>query len=201
MTGDRDEIFETVDPYYLDLLHVNILSRDTAEVDAFVARFTAAAVRVSDELLASLLAIEEWRSRMVGGWMLAVNERRQHLPAVRSALAAATLVYPQGLCVALAALPDEAGAKALTEYLTRWLTPDADHHHDQPWVLAALEEVDRATGCDHASQFTRAGGPWEAWAGGSAASYREAGRGWMTRASDLVARCRGRLGATARRPA
>jgi hypothetical protein len=196
MINVTDEIFQTVDPYYSDLLHVNVLDRDAAEQGAFVARFTAEAVQVSDVLLASLLAVEEWRSRMVGGWMLAVNERRQHLEAVRADLAAAHLVYPQGLCIALAVLPDDAGAKALTDYLTRWLTPDADHFHDQPWVLAALEEVDRAMGTDRTSQFTRDAGPWEAWAGDSAASYRKAGRQWMTRARRLVARCRDHRGAT-----
>jgi len=191
-----DEMFQTVDRYYLDLLHVNVLDRVVAEQDAFVARFTEEAVRISDALLASLLAVEEWRSRLVGGWMLAVNERRQHLATVRADLAAASLVYPQGLCIALAALPDHAGAKALTGYLTRWLAPDADHRHDQPWVLAALEEVDRALGSDHLSHFSGPAGPWEAWAGDSAVSYREAGRRWMTRARRVVSRCRDRRDAT-----
>jgi hypothetical protein len=100
-----DAMFEAVDPFYLDLLHVNIARRTAQERSEFVARFAEAAGAISDDLVASLLAVAEWRSRMVAGWMVAVARRRQHLPAIRADLAAADLVYPQGLLIALATLP------------------------------------------------------------------------------------------------
>lgn len=184
-----DAMYDKVQPFYLDLLHVNVARSGPHERAAFVGRFADASRTIADDLLASLLAVKEWRSRMVAGWMVAVNERERHLAAVRADLDAADLVYPQGLLVALATLPDDAGARTLREYLDRWLTPDTGHDA-QPWVLAALEEVDRCLGSSHAAAVVAPGGPWEAWAGGSADSCRAAGTDWLTKALALVAECR-----------
>ena len=185
-----EAIYDAVAPFYLELLHVNIAQADEQVRNEFVAAFATAARTISDDLLVALLAEVDWRSRMVAGWIVAVAERHEHLPAIRAGLVAANFVYPQGLLIALATLADDAGARALSEFLERWLTAEADHCHDQPWVLAALEEVDRCLGTDHTVAFVAPGGPWDTWAGESAGRYREAGRDWLTEAARLVDDCR-----------
>src|SRR5689334_54085 len=126
-----------------------------------------------------MIDCQGWREQLVAGWMVAVNQRRQHLPALAGALLRGGGPHQEGGPIAPASLPSRSGTEALVTYLKRsWPQIEVA---SSAWcrVFAAVEVADP----DRASAVSR---PWDAALDGDRASARA----WIASALDLLDECR-----------
>lgn len=162
-----------VSPFYLGTLTVDAMKDHRS-----CAEFLQACATLDKKTAQMLLSEREWRGRKTVAWMIGVNRWEEFLPQISRQLIESELVYAgQGYCVGLALIATEPTRDALVAYLDRWL-PELDSHHDQPWAMGALIEVDRALTTNGrpsaAERYLTDGGLWDRW--------REAQHGWTTAA-------------------
>ena len=150
-----------VEPFYMDMLHGNILRRPVAEQSDFVREVHAAAEVLDEEAAALLLDAPEWRGRLAVSWLIGLRGWQAFAPQMGDLLLRSELVYAgQGFAVGLALMDSDESANQLHRYLDRWL-PEGNCFYDQHWVMAALLEVDRRQGGSHAERHLE---QWVIWA-------------------------------------
>ena len=135
-------------PFYMEMLHGNILGRTEREQARWLKRFHRTALRIDEATARALLDGFSWREHMVGAWFIGVRRWDHFADRLSSLLLASELTYQgQGLSVGLALLSTDAAAEGLDAYLTEWL-PVLDARYDQPWAMAALTVVDEHRGME-----------------------------------------------------
>jgi hypothetical protein len=104
-----------------------------------------------------------WRSRMVAGYLIALDRRARYRDTVRDLLLATEVVYSgESYCFALVAFGTHRDAEILAEYLDRYLSR-TDLRYDQACALGALRFLDGRLGTAHAARYL-ADGSWDRWA-------------------------------------
>jgi hypothetical protein len=147
---------------YLKLLNGNFMAMDEAGRTLFLQQLTESARQVSDHELAVLLD-SDWRCRLTGSWLIALDRRQQFRQRIGELLLASEKPYEgQGHCLALARFATAADAELLAAYLDTYL-PQRDKRYDQHWALGALMYLDEQLGASRASRFLAEGGLWEQW--------------------------------------
>ena len=150
-----------VTPFYLEMLHGNILRRPAAEQSTFVRELHAAAERLDEETAARFLELPEWRGRMAVSWMIGIRGWNVFVPQIGDLMRRSELVYAgQGFAVGLGLVYSDEAAKQLHGYLDRWL-PEVGCFYDQHWAMSALLEVDHRQGSSHAERHRE---QWDVWA-------------------------------------
>lgn len=108
------------------------------------------------ELIAALLAQFDWRPRIVGAFLVALDERVEFEGLLGKLLLRSDVCYAgQGYCLALAQLNTPGASAFLTEYLRYYLTR-VDLWFDQAFALAALRYLDAINGTRHSDEFAAA---------------------------------------------
>jgi O-acetyl-ADP-ribose deacetylase (regulator of RNase III) len=158
--GDR-RLFPHVEAMYLSVLHGNAFTGLSVPGDCeFGLAARAAAAELGPPQLERLLWENDWRPRLVAGWLAGATLARGLAPRLGRLLLASEFPFAcQAYCFAMASFADDAAALALERYLDTWL-PRLDCPYDQHWALAALRHVDAARGTRRAGRFLAAGGPW-----------------------------------------
>jgi hypothetical protein len=143
---------------YLQLLHGNFMTMDTAQRRPFLQQLAASARQASDHDLAMLLG-SDWRPRLTASWLIALDRRQQFRQRIGDLLLAGELTYAgQGYCLALARFATTADAELLAAYLAQ-----PDKRYDQPWALGALLHLDEQLRADRADRSLTDGGPGQRW--------------------------------------
>ena len=150
-----------VEPFYMDMLHGNILRRPVAEQSDFVREVHAAAEVLDEEAAALLLDAPEWRGRLAVSWLIGLRGWQAFAPQMGDLLLRSELVYAgQGFAVGLALMDSDESANQLHRYLDRWLR-EVNCFYDQHWAMSALLEIDRRQGGQYAERHLE---QWAIWA-------------------------------------
>jgi hypothetical protein len=108
---------------------------------------------ISPELIAALLAQVNWRPRLVGAFLVALEQRADFEEIVGRLLLRSDVCYAgRGYCLALARLNTLGALRFLQDYLRYYLTR-VDLHFDQAVALAAVTHLDRVNDTRHADEF------------------------------------------------
>jgi hypothetical protein len=121
-------------PYYLRLL-------GGAQQPGFasaVRQLQAAVKDITDAEITALLDEWNWRTRLIGGWIVALTRRRQFVDRIAALLIESDLVYAgQGYCAAFGLIGDADCCRHLRMYLGEYLPPKG-RIYDQVWAIGAL---------------------------------------------------------------
>lgn len=107
---------------------------------------------------------DNWRARVVAGWMIGLDRRTQFRERVGKTLIAGDFRYAcEAYCIALTMLGTAEDAALLAAYL------DQSHLHmpewldERRWVLGTLHHLDDTLGSDYAAEFPEPDAPWGHW--------------------------------------
>ena len=110
---------------------------------------------INADLISALLAELNWRPRIVGGFLVALDRRADFEELVGKLLLRSDVCYAGGsYCLALARLNTPAALDFLKTYL-RYYLARTDLHFDQAAALAAVRHLDQVNGTGHAAEFDR----------------------------------------------
>lgn len=130
-----------VRPFYLGLLHGNLIHFDKYKISAFSTELQAAATSISDEQLGHLLNLS-WHGRLCAGWFIGLTKRASFVRLIGEMLLASESVFAgQGYCVALGLIDDKECARLLHAYLRTYLPPNG-RFYDQDWAIGALAHIE-----------------------------------------------------------
>ena len=150
-----------VTPFYLEMLHGNVLRREVSARSDFVREFHLAASQLDEETAARFLDFPEWRGRMAVSWMVGVRGWESLVPKMGDHMIQSELVYAgQGFAVGLALLGSDGAVHQLQKYLDHWL-PEVDCFYDQHWAMAAVSSIDERKGTFSADRQNE---NWRTWA-------------------------------------
>lgn len=137
-TLDRDFIDKWVLPFYM---------QDVANPDQYTVEQLQALWDELDEVVISRLLTEfNWRPRLVGAWLVALQNQLKFLDHLGRLLLRSDVCHAgSGYCYALALLNEPAAADYLDRYLGYYLT-QPNLWFDQGDALAALRHLDRING-------------------------------------------------------
>ena len=112
---------------------------------------------IRPELIAALLAQFNWRPRIVGAFLVALEQRPEFEDLLGKLLLRSDVCYAgRGYCLALARLNTRGALRFLQEYLRYYLTR-VDLYFDQASALAAVTYLDSVNDTRHADEFAE---PW-----------------------------------------
>lgn len=131
-----------VAPFYLDVLHGNLLRLDDEKRALLVQQMRAAATTVTVEIAESLWRSGGWREAMMASWWAACWRWPATVETVAPLLIPSQTCYAgQAHCLALASIGSPEAVDLLDRYLAEYL-PRLDLHYDQAWAMAALSLAD-----------------------------------------------------------
>jgi hypothetical protein len=145
---------------FRELVAANFLGVPNGDRRALGAWLASAADEVTDDDLAELFAVVDWKPRLIASWLVAVDRRQSWRPMIRELMLGGELISaPQGYCVALLRFGTPADAAILADVLG-WSRPTA---LDLDWAMAALLILDERHGTSLAEPILAADGPWRQW--------------------------------------
>lgn len=149
-----------VTPFYLRVLHGNLVSPALARERGTVLRqmrAVAATVTLAD---AEYLWMRGWRASLMASWWAAVWRWPETADRVGPFLIPSRSCFEgQAHCLALAQLRSARAREILIWYLDEYL-PRADLDYDQPWAMAALTLASEGPGPGVPAQLAMA---WQQW--------------------------------------
>lgn len=108
---------------------------------------------INADLIRALLAEFNWRPRIVGGFLVALDPRVDFEELVGKLLLRSDVCYAGGsYCLALARLNTPRALDFLQTYLRYYLTR-TDLYFDQAAALAAVRHLDQVNGTSHCGEF------------------------------------------------
>lgn len=137
----RDLRDRCVMPIYGFLLHANFVNPRHSSVANHI-QIAAIAHTITDDEIAKLLEIHEWRGRLVAGWCVGLSKRSAFLEVIANLLLKSEGAYAgQGYCAALGLIGDDRCRVHLQDYLRQYL-PLCGRFYDQQWAIGALDHID-----------------------------------------------------------
>ena len=98
-------------------------------------------VSSTDDELALLLDMREWRGRITAAWLIGLTQRTRFVERIGQLLQASELTYAgQGYCVAMGLIGGIPCEQHLRNYLKRYL-PLINRIYDQEWAIGALTHI------------------------------------------------------------
>ena len=131
-----------VKPFYLKL-GGNFISSLGGD-DELRRRLVEAARTISDQDLARLLKMREWRGRLMAAWFVGLSRRDSFVEQIAELLLSSDMVYAgQGYCFALGIIGGHSCKLHLRAYLEKYL-PFEGRFYDQSWAIGALTYLEGA---------------------------------------------------------
>jgi Family of unknown function (DUF6000) len=132
---------EYVAPFYLSLLHGNIMRKDAKHALGLPALLSTAAKQITDAQLNCLLNEREWRGRLTAGWFIALTKRSSFVEKITGLLLASGQAFAgEGYCLALGLIGGRRCEEGLRAYLAKYL-PLRGRIFDQQWAIGALAHI------------------------------------------------------------
>ena len=137
-SGLKTIVARFVEPFYLSLLHGNLIRPDAKLAVGLPARLGEAARQITDPQLTCLLEEPGWRGRLTAAWFIGLTRRVGFINTIGRLLLASEMTYAgQGYCLALGLIGGHSCEEYLRAYLEKYL-PLRGCFYDQNWAVGAL---------------------------------------------------------------
>lgn len=114
----------------------------------------------TDELIEQLLAIENWRARLVGGCLIGFKNRKKYKHQIGERLLKGCGGVT-GYCYSLGRFADKESVNYLTKYLNKSLQFDRfPDEKFQDWAFIALRWIDKINGTTISNDYLKEDGLW-----------------------------------------
>ena len=146
-------IKESVNPYYLEILHGNFVHARGQKREDFQRNVRRALSTIDESIVERLLTADGWREQLTGSWFCGLKGWGRFEDQIGEALIASKVAFAdQGFCFALARFADDKSADYLAKYLDTYL-PQIERYYDQGWAMPALIWIDEQRNTEHSASW------------------------------------------------